>query len=64
MSVLIGIVVVGFFIWAIYAGYVRALMRKRYTTRQHEPPDLNRFAEGSPRSGPVKDDPPAPGSVT
>jgi hypothetical protein len=64
MGVLIGIVVVGFLIWAMYAGYVRAIVSKRYATRQHEPPDLNRFAEGSPGSGPGTDDPAEPGSVT
>jgi len=52
MSVLIGIVILGILIWVMYAGYVRVLARKRYTTRQHEAPDLNRFAEGSPPSGP------------
>jgi hypothetical protein len=56
MGTLIGIVIVGFLIWAIYASYLRVLASKRYTTRQHEAPDLNRFAEGSSGSGPKTDD--------
>jgi hypothetical protein len=52
MGTLIGIVVVGFLIWAMFAGYVRVLARKRYPSRQNEAPDLNRFAKGSPGSDP------------
>jgi hypothetical protein len=52
MGVLIAIVIVGILIWAMYAGCVRVLASKRYETRQHEVPDLDRFAEGSPGSGP------------
>jgi hypothetical protein len=61
MGVLIGIVIVGVLIWAMYAGYVRVIASKRYATRQHEAPDLNRFADGSPESDPGSNDPAEPG---
>jgi hypothetical protein len=64
MGVLIGIVIVGFLIWAIYASYLRVLASKRYATHQQEAPDLNRFAEGSPEAGARPNDPAGPGSVT
>ncbi len=63
MGALIGIVIVGFLIWTMYAGYVRVLARKRYGTRQHEAPDLNRFAERTPRSGPRTNGEAGPPSV-
>jgi hypothetical protein len=64
MGVLIGIVIVGFLIWAMYLGYVRVIASKRYATRQHEAPDLNRFAERPSESGARTNDPAEPGSVT
>jgi hypothetical protein len=50
MSVLIGIVILGTFIWAVWAGYIRVLSIKRYGTRQNEVPDLKRFTDGSTTS--------------
>jgi len=44
MSVLIGIVIIGLFIWIMYARYGRVLARKRYSTRQDSVPDLGTFA--------------------
>ena len=64
MGVLIGIVIVGFLIWAIYASYLRVLASKRYATHQQEAPDLSRFAEGLPGSDARTNDPAGPGSET
>jgi hypothetical protein len=46
MGALIGIVVVALLIWVVYAGPYRVIASKRYSSRQHEVPDLDRFAGG------------------
>ncbi|HUY10037.1 MAG TPA: hypothetical protein VMW80_11455 [Candidatus Dormibacteraeota bacterium] len=44
MSILVGILVLGFLAYCVYAGYARVILVKKYSTHQIQLPELNDFS--------------------